>query len=37
MKAQNTRPVTEKYIVVKYVDEHTGKDISILNDLMIVK
>lgn len=31
---QNICPVTEKYIVEKYVDEHTGKDVSIPNDLM---
>lgn len=31
---QNICPVTEKYIVEKYIDEHTGKDVSIPNDLM---
>lgn len=31
---QNICPVTEKYIVEKYIDEHTGKDVSIPNNLM---
>lgn len=31
---QNICPVTEKYIIEKYIDEHTGKDVSIPNDLM---
>lgn len=31
---QNICPVTEKYIVEKYIDEHTGKDVTIPNDLM---
>ena len=31
---QNICPVTEKYIVEKYIDERTGKDVSIPNDLM---
>lgn len=31
---QNICPVTEKYIAEKYIDEHTGKDVSIPNDLM---
>lgn len=30
---QNICPATEKYIVEKYIDEHTGKDVSIPNDL----
>ncbi len=30
---QNICPVTEKYIVEKYIDEKTGKDVSIPNDL----
>lgn len=30
---QNICPVTEKYIVEKYIDERTGKDVSIPNDL----
>ena len=30
---QNICPVTEKYIVEKYVDVHTKKDVSIPNDL----
>ena len=31
---QNICPVTEKYIAEKYIDEHTGKDVCIPNDLM---
>lgn len=31
---QNICPVTEKYVVEKYIDEHTGKDVSIPKDLM---
>lgn len=30
---QNICPVTEKYIAEKYIDKHTGKAISIPNDL----
>lgn len=30
---QNICPVTEKYVVEKYIDEHTGKEVSIPNDL----
>lgn len=30
---QNICPVTEKHIVEKYVDEHTGRDVTIPNDL----
>ncbi|MCM1039334.1 MAG: hypothetical protein NC434_08425 [Ruminococcus sp.] len=31
---QNICPVTEKYVVEKYINEKTGQDISIPNDLM---
>ncbi len=30
---QNICPVTEKYVVEKYIDSHTGKKVSIPNDL----
>lgn len=30
---QNICPVTEKYIVEKYIDEKTGREVSIPNDL----
>lgn len=31
---QNICPVKEKYVVEKYIDEHTGKDVTIPTDLM---